>query len=62
MRIFEITLFDEKKEITKVIQVQSYSFESAMSEVYVKKGSLNHTNQAQFKIVRVNDLSYIARY
>jgi hypothetical protein len=62
MRIYEITFFDEKKEITKVIQVQAFSFESAMSEVYVKKGALNHSTQAEFKIVRVNDLSYIPRY
>ena len=62
MRNYEITLFDENKEITKVIQVESFSFESAMSEVYVKKGALNHSNQAEFKIVRVNDLSYVARH
>lgn len=62
MRTYEITLFDEKKEITKVIQVQSTSFESAMSEVYVKKVSLNHSNQGQFKIVRVVDWSYNPKY
>lgn len=62
MRIYEITLFDEEKEITKVIQVQNFSFESAMSEVYVKKVELNQQNKCQFKIVRTNDLSYIARY
>ena len=62
MRIYEITLFDENKEITKVIQVQAFSFESAMSEVYIKKGALNHANQAEFKIVRVNDLNYKPKY
>jgi hypothetical protein len=62
MRTYEITLFDEKKEITKVIQVQAFSFESAMSEVYVKKGALNHSNQAEFKIVRVTDWNYTPKY
>lgn len=62
MRTYEITLFDEQKEITKVIQVQSTSFESAMSEVYTKKVSLNHSNQGQFKIVRVVDWSYNPKY
>lgn len=62
MRMYEITLFDEKKEITKVIHVSSFSFESAMSDVYVKKGALNHSLQAEFKIVKVNDLNYIPKY
>ena len=62
MRNYEITLFDENKEITKVIQIQAFSFESAMSEVYTKKGALNHSNQAEFKIVRVHDLNYKPKY
>jgi hypothetical protein len=61
MRIYEITLHDEKSGNTEMIQVSNVSFESAMSEVYSKKIGLNHSTQSVYRIVKVVDMSYTPR-
>lgn len=58
MRIYEITLYDEKTDTSQVMQITNYSFESAMSEAYSKKIGLNHSAQSLYRIVKVVDLSF----